>query len=106
MLAYARGGEMKKTGQVEIERKLVAYVIDDALQRSERLRRMTRRILKAQRKLRRLVDDDAWAAYLSLEDAANARSSKQMDLLFTRMLAVYAFAMGARSGVATNSLAL
>jgi hypothetical protein len=73
-----------------IQNSLVDFIIDDTLARSGKLRRLNRRVLRAQEELRRLVDDAAWGAYLRLEAVTNARGSKQLELVFERMLVVLA----------------
>lgn len=74
----------------KIERELIEVLIDDALSRSKRLGVLGKRIAKAQAKLRSRVDDRAWASYLAVEEATNERTSKQLRVLFKRMLALYA----------------
>jgi len=56
------------------------------------LRKLTRRVLSEQERLRRAVDDEGWKAYLKLEEAVNARSDVQMQILVR-----WALAHGARS---------
>lgn len=72
---------------------LVECFIDDTLARSKRLRALTERVVEAQRELRSVVDDETWARYLELEMAVNARSSKQLRVLFHRLLTLYAAAL-------------
>lgn len=55
--------------------------IDTALGASTGLKRLSKKILRAQRRLRSLVDDDAWRVYMRLEELANERASLQMELL-------------------------
>lgn len=52
----------------------------------------SRKVQRAQRRLRKLVDDAAWDAYLSVEEAVNERADAQLHLV-----ARWAFAEG-RSG--------
>lgn len=70
----------------------IDLVIDAVLVGNAGLRKLTKQILKHQRRLRRAVDDDAWKACLKLEEAANARSDIQMQILVR-----WALAHGARS---------
>lgn len=69
---------------------LTDFVIDDATFRPKAVRKLTARIRKAQRELRRRIPPDAWDAYLEVEALTNKRTAKQLQLLFVRMLAVYA----------------
>ena len=59
----------------------IDLVIDAVLIGSKPLRRMTRRILRVERKLRKAVDDDAWHVFLKLEELLNERASKHADIL-------------------------
>ncbi|MDB4935214.1 MAG: hypothetical protein JWP87_2186 [Labilithrix sp.] len=59
----------------------IDLVIDAVLNGNDGLRNLTKQILKAQKRLRRAVDDDGWKAYLKLEEVVNERASAQMDLL-------------------------
>ncbi|MBF5066843.1 hypothetical protein G6O45_26905, partial [Salmonella enterica subsp. enterica serovar Istanbul] len=70
----------------------IDLVIDAVLIGSKPLRAMTKKVLKAQRKLRKAVDDEGWAAYLRLEEILNERASAQMDLLVR-----WALGQGSRS---------
>ena len=56
-------------------------VIDAVLIGNSSLRKLTKKILKQQAKLRRAVDDDAWHMFLKLEELLNERASAQMDVL-------------------------
>ncbi len=70
----------------------LALVTDAVLIGNDGLRKLTKQILKAQKKLRRAVDDDGWKAYLGLEALVNERASIQMDVLVR-----WALAHGSRS---------
>jgi hypothetical protein len=50
----------------------IAKATDRMLRRGY-LRLLSRRVLEQQRALRRLIDDDGWAAYLRLEETQTAR---------------------------------
>lgn len=80
---------MKTATRREVERALLEFLIDDMFCGSSSLRRMRKRILHCQRRLREVASDEAWNAYLDLEAATNARSAKQLRLLFERLLAAY-----------------
>jgi hypothetical protein len=56
-------------------------ICDAVLIGNDTLRKLTKNILKEQKKLRHAVDDDGWKAYLKLEELVNERASKQMELL-------------------------
>ncbi len=70
----------------------IDLVIDAVLIGSKPLRRMTKDIMKQQKRLRRSVNDDAWKVFLKLEELLNERASKQMEVLVR-----WARAAGARS---------
>lgn len=78
------GGEMRK----DLTQALLDFVIDEAVAGSKRLRKMDKAVAEAQRQLRRLADDEAWAAYLDLEDAVNLRAEKRIELAFLRAIEV------------------
>lgn len=59
----------------------ISLMIDAVLIGSESLRKMTQKVMKAQRRLRHRVDDDGWKAYLRLEEVVNERATIQMDVL-------------------------
>ena len=61
--------------------EVLDLLIDAVLGGSKRVREVSTKIVKAQRQLRALVSDDAWKAYLRLEELANERASLQMELL-------------------------
>jgi hypothetical protein len=59
----------------------IDLVIDAVLIGNGTLRKLTKKILKHQNKLRHAVDDDAWHVFLKLEELLNERASAQMGLL-------------------------
>ena len=59
----------------------IEVVIDAMLLGSKPLRVLTKKVLRAQKKLRKVVDDDGWKAYLKLEQVVNERATAEMDLL-------------------------
>ncbi len=70
----------------------IDLVIDAVLIGSKKLRKKTKSILKAEKRLRRALDDDGWKAYLALEEAVNDRADVQRLILVR-----WALAHGARS---------
>jgi hypothetical protein len=66
--------------------------IDQMLLRSKRYRKMTRRVLRAQGRLRRAVRWKGWARYLRLEEVVNERAGHENELLIR-----WAFEQGRRS---------
>jgi hypothetical protein len=56
-------------------------ICDAVLIGNATLRKLTKQILKQQKKLRHAVDEDAWKVFLKLEELHNERASAQMDLL-------------------------
>jgi hypothetical protein len=55
--------------------------IDRVIGSSKKSRTLTRRVLRAQRRLRRAVGDRAWQLYMALEEAVNARTLWEGDRL-------------------------
>ncbi len=53
--------------------------LDRRLARDRRYRKLTREIKKAQTALQRVVNREAWAIYLALEERINARHSEIVD---------------------------
>jgi hypothetical protein len=76
-----------------LERELHEFLIDDALARSTKLRRIGKRIRRAQQVLRGLCSDPAWEAYLKIEEATNARAGKELRLVLTKCLEVFGYAI-------------
>jgi hypothetical protein len=70
----------------------IDMIVDAVLTGSKPLGKLTKDVLKAQERLRRVVDDDGWAAYLRLEEVLNERTSMQMELLV-----MWAVSVGARA---------
>lgn len=70
----------------------IDLVIDAVLLGSKRLRRLSKKILRAQQRLQHAADADGWRAYLLLEELVNERADVQMHLLVR-----WALAAGARS---------
>ena len=66
--------------------------VDDLVHHEPELRVMARRIIELQERLRALVDDEGWRAYLDAEAASNARLSA-VGLLVAR----WAYREGRRS---------
>lgn len=60
-------------------------LIDGLQQDDPELRRLRRRILGLQRKLRARVDDQTWQVYLGLEEAMNERGSRLLSLMSERL---------------------
>ncbi len=59
----------------------LGLVADAIIIGAKPLRRMTKKILRVERKLRRAVDDDAWAIFLRLEELLNERAAAQGEIL-------------------------
>jgi hypothetical protein len=70
----------------------IEFVIDAVMLGSKPLQKFTKKVLKAQERLRNAVDDDGWKKYLKLEEVVNERASMQMELLVR-----WALAHGSRS---------
>lgn len=59
----------------------IDLICDAVLIGNDGLRKLTKQILKHQKRLHRAVDDDGWKAYLKLEEIVNERATMQMDVL-------------------------
>jgi hypothetical protein len=70
----------------------LALVIDGVLRSSSKIREQSRKIRKAQDRLRKMVKPEAWAHFLTLESMMNDRSSLEVELLVK-----WAFTAGVRS---------
>ena len=55
--------------------------IDKVILGSKRGRKLTARVRRAQRRLRRAVGERAWQVYLALEEIVNERMAREEDLL-------------------------
>lgn len=73
--------KVKRASGSMTEDEVIDLAIDTVLGASMGLKRLSKKILRAQRQLRSLVDDDAWRVYMRLEELANERASLQMELL-------------------------
>ncbi len=72
---------VKLTSKKLTDEDALGDVIDQVIGSSKKSRTLTRRVLRAQRRLRRAVGDRAWQLYLALEEAVNARTLWEGDLL-------------------------
>ena len=70
-----RTAKPRLTPEVLADTEKLGEAIDAVLLADPEHRRATRRILKRQAALHRLVDDAGWAAYLDLEQAVNERAT-------------------------------
>jgi hypothetical protein len=70
----------------------LALVIDGVLRSSSKIREQSRKIRKAQDRLRKMVKPEAWGHFLTLESMMNDRSSLEVELLVK-----WAFTAGVRS---------
>ena len=59
----------------------IDVVIDAVLIGNGSLRKLTKKILRTEKRLRRAVDDDAWKVFLKLEELLNDRNARQMEIL-------------------------
>lgn len=73
-------------------REVIDFVIDDALRTSRAVHRSTSRLRRAQKELRKCVDERGWQAYLHVERCGNERAIAELRALFKRMLAIYSHA--------------
>ncbi len=61
------------------DREALALFVDGVLAGSKPTGKLTKKILKWQRKLQRAVDADAWRLYLRLEELVNERADVQVE---------------------------
>lgn len=80
----------KRQSLSKLEVDLIECFIDDTLSRSRKVAALTKAVIEAQRELRAVVDDDGWSAYLDVERAVNERASKQLRVIFRRVLLLQA----------------
>jgi hypothetical protein len=73
----------------------LALTINELLLGSKVIRKLSKRVRRAQDRLERVVDRRAWKRYLRLEETINDRTSRETDLLVR-----WAFDAGKRHGVA------
>ncbi len=73
---------------------MLSLVIGGVLASSKPIRRLTKKVLRAQRRLRARVSRKGWAEYLALEEVVNERASMEVELI-----ARWAFAAGTRGTV-------
>ncbi|MGH7295919.1 MAG: hypothetical protein ACRELB_13335 [Polyangiaceae bacterium] len=85
------------TPEIVADDDALALAIQDRLLGSGAMRRLTRRVRRAQDRLQRVVNREAWARYMVLEEHVNDRSSQEVDLLIR-----WAFEAGKRHGVAVG----
>jgi hypothetical protein len=69
----------------------LGLVVDAVIAGSKPIKKLSKRLLKAQRKLRGSVNGKAWKTYLALEELTNERADMQVDLIVK-----WAFTAGAR----------
>jgi len=73
----------------------LAVAVNELLLGSKSIRRLSKRVLRAQDRLQKAVDRRAWKRYLRLEVIGNDRTSQEMDLIIR-----WAFEAGKRHGIA------
>ncbi len=75
----------------------LAEAVYRVLERQRGRRNRSCKIRQLQRQLRKLVDDRAWATYLSIEEAVNDRADRKLMLI-----ARWAFGEGVRAARAVS----
>ena len=81
----------KLTAKMLKDHEAVGDAIDRVLLASKAWGKASRRIRKAQGRLRRIVSFDGWMAYLRLEEIVNARAAIEMEVVVR-----WAFEQGVR----------
>lgn len=83
----------KLDGTTAADEQKLAAVVDHVIHSEPVLRAQQVRVVELQNRLRGLVDDEAWRAYLALDEATTARFA---DALL--VVARWAFEAGATTG--------
>jgi len=83
------------TPEIVADDDALALAIHEFLLGSKKMRKLSRRVRRAQGRLHRVVDGRAWRVYLRLEEAVNDRDGLEGDLLIR-----WAYEAGKRHGVA------
>lgn len=81
------------TARIMANADFLNEAIMEMLRGSGQLAKLSAQIRRAQRRLRRSVDEETWQGYLGIEELENLRSSAMIELLVR-----WAFREGARSG--------
>lgn len=71
----------KLTRKVLRDHERLGDAIDRVLMKSKKRRKLTKKILRLQDRLKRLVSVEAWHVYLKLEEVVNERAIVEQDLL-------------------------
>ena len=69
------------TSKIMNDEDALGLAIDEVLLRSKSWHNLNRRVRKVQRKMRRLMNYDAWVTYLQLEEIVNERAFIEGNLL-------------------------
>lgn len=91
--------ELVLTPSVLRDRDQLERLTSDLLLEDVGLQRLSRRIRRLQGRLRKLVDDKAWAAFLELEEAYSERLGDAIDVFVT-----FAFEQGRLYGAGIDRL--
>jgi hypothetical protein len=83
------------TPEIVADDDTLALAIQDMILGSRAMRKLTRRVRRAQDRLQRMVHRKAWARYMILEEVVNDRASQEVELLVR-----WAYEAGKRHGVA------
>ena len=81
----------KLTRKIVTDDQALSDAIIEVLTRSKGWRKSCRKVVRAQDRLRRLANVDAWLSYLKLEEVTNARATIEADVLIR-----WAFEQGLR----------
>lgn len=82
----------KLTRKVLRDHERLGDAIDRVLMKSKNRRKLTKKILRLQDRMKRFVSVEAWHVYLKLEQVVNERAILEQDLLVE-----WAFEAGRRS---------
>jgi hypothetical protein len=63
-----------------------AWWLDRVLREDDEVRRLGDRLRRREERLRQLVDDEAWGAYLRLDEAVGARTAESHDAIVRTLL--------------------
>ncbi len=85
------------TSDIMADDDALALMIDELTLGSKRVRKLSKKVRRAQDRLRKVVKSKAWAKYMKLEQIVNHRAGEEVNLLVR-----WAFEAGKRHGVAVG----
>lgn len=83
------------TPEIMSDHDALSDMINKLLLASKKMGKLTKRVVRAQDRLHRVVGRRAWAKYMMLEEVVNERAGHEMDVIIR-----WAFDAGRRHGIA------